>query len=740
MENSNKAQVSGGNLDISQVADTELDQLAQSIEQFYKQDSSAKSRLAYNWDRNHMFLDGNQWLVFDGNQETGGTWKRLEVSKANEYIPRPVTNHLIDGYQTLKSYLIKNKPRSSVRPNTQTFRDKSAAKIADLCLEANWERLNETANYETAAANLVTYGTVFKKSYWDTSPITMSRVPRMEMRPKLDPTTGMQIGEEEVQAIDPMTGDPIVDEFPLGDVNTAVVEPYRIALDPGASDLHKAKWIMEYSIQSIDWIRSTYDKQEPGYTGRVAEVKEESSLSGVMKRLQNLKGSSGVKTSGAALEASSGHTGDEKVANSAVVKEYYSEPSSTHPKGRMVVVANGVPLYAGESPYTGTELGDWHPYSECRWEIMPGRFWGKSPLDSGCEIQKRINSIHAVIALTRKTMAIPQKLIPTSAGIPKGTWTGRPGQEIEYRDSGGAIPSVVPAAGVDPTVFQELQTCVEDLKTIMGNMDILKGDRPPGVNAASALNLLYEVGTGKLYPVLDRWKKFVESDQKKQLKIIAARYKEPRPQFVALLKSKNSDLSEQAIERFLGSDLYDNCNVIVEAGSNIPKLQAARQAALQEAAQTGALNLELPANRIEYQRQMGIVGFDNDVGPDTKRAEWENDCLDNIEQEPDRKPMVLAVDDDAIHMEVLAKRMKEPSFMSAPMAVQQAYMLHYQEHMDSQAQKETAAAMNAMATGQPPEQGQDGTMPTPISSAGKGVSPKMSNALRSDAIVPGQPS
>lgn len=740
-DESNKASSTEGNLDITRIGNEDPDALANAIEKFYKMDSTVKVRLGYSWERNHRFIDGDQWIVFDGDRDAGGMWRRISVNKANEYIPRPVTNYLFDAYQTLKSYVVKNKPRSTVRPNTQTFTDKSAAKVAELVLETNWERLNEQANYEYAAACLLIYGTVFKKSYWDVTNFAgLAKVPRKEMQPITDPNTGMVTGEKEVDAVDPLTGEPLFDEIPLGDINTDVVEPYRIALDPLTTDLHKARWIMEYSIQSLDWIMETYGREGDGYTGRIEEVKEEKQLSGSMRRFYQLKNSSGVRGN-VGPEASTAAAGDAPLTNSAIVKEYYERPSARFPKGRLVVVANGICLYAGENPCTGPEQLDWHPYSECRWEIVPGRFWGKSPMDAACEIQKHINSIDSTIILTRKTMAVPQKLIPIGAGIAPGSWTGRPGQQIEYRETGGARPETIPGIGVDSSVFQERAQRVEDLKNVMGAIDILKGDRPPGVNAASALSLLYEVGTGKLFPILDRWKKFVENDQKKQLKKVAHYYKEPREDFIAVLKSKNSELSDEMINRFIGSDLRDNCNVIVEAGSNIPKLLAAQQSRLMEMAQVGTLNLELPSNRMEFNRQMGITGFDNDVGPDIKRAEWENDLLDAIRFNPDNRQMVIVFDSDMhdVHIESHTRRMKEPSFFDLPSDVQQAYMQHISEHEQMKADKEQAASVAAMAAGQPaPESQAPGNAPTQLAGRGRGAVPEARQALVQDALVPGQ--
>lgn len=728
---SDQASVSNTNLDLSKVDNADVDSLASAIETFYKQDSAQKSQLSRNWERNHMMLDGRQWIVYDANGTTGGMWRNVTVSKQNEFIPRPVTNYLFDCYQTLKSYLIKSKPRITVTPNTSNYMDREAAKLATLVSECNWERVREEQNYEYAAATLLTYGTVFKKSYWDTTTVSMVKVPRMITQPQMDPMTGAMTGMEEVQATDPETGDLLFDELPLGDVNTEIVEPYRMALDPLAMDLHKMRWVMEYSIVPISWLEEMYTKEEEGYTNRVAEVKPEKSLSGTMRRFYELKTSAGSRGGNNFGAAAGTGASDQMIDNAAVLKEYYERPSRANPKGRLVAVANGVTLYAGPSPYSGPEQGDWHPYSECRWELVPGRFWGKSPFDDAVEIQKQINSIDSAIILTRKTMAIPQKKIPLGSGVQPGSWTGRPGQEIHYRETpGSAGPETIPGAGVDPSVFAEREQRVNDIKTVTGAIDILKGDRPPGVNAASALNLLYEVGTGKIFPTLDRWKKFIETDQKKQLRMISVHYKEPRPDFVRMLKSKNSELSEEIVNRFIGSDLYDNCNVEVEAGSNVPKLHSAHQAMLLELAQTGALQLDKPENSMEFQRQLGITGFDNEIGPDVKRAEWENSVLDNLKVDPSNRPTVFDCDKDDIHIEIHNRRQKEPNFVMLPIEVQQGYMQHVQAHEEAKMQKMQAQMLQQMAMApqpgagpspQPQPQGAEAAPPPPHQQSGQGA-------------------
>ncbi len=725
---------SGDNIDISQIPTEDHEQLAAAVETFYKQDGTVKSQLSKAWERNQLMLDGHQWLVWT-ESGTSGTWNHLTVSKDNEYIPRPVTNVMFHCYETLKSYLTKTKPRSTVTPeNPNNFASKAAAKLSELCIEVNYERLKDQENYEYAASVGLGYGGVFKKDYWDAE-----AGERIELPPAPQPSAleaGPILDEAMADAMTPETllGDPEL--VAIGDVATTIIEPFRIALDPLSTDLHTARWIMEYAIQPLDWIKSTYGKQAPGYTGLADTVKEEASLSGSMRRFYQLKNSSGVK--GDLITGRNGSDkGSTELTNCAVVKELYERPSAQYPKGRMVVVASGVCLYAGDSPCEGPDAGDWHPYSDFRWELVPARYWPKGPMDAICELQKRLNSIDATIILTRKTMAIPQKLVPKGSGIAPGSWTGRPGQQIDYNQEAGA-PSTVPSAGVDPSVFKEREQVIEEMKMLSGAMDILTGDRPPGVNAASALALLYEVGTGKLFPMLDRWKRFVESSQKKQLRLISKNYKERREDFIRIMKRRNTDLSESMIDNFLGADLLDNCNVVVEAGSNVPKLEAMKQMRLQEAAQMAAIDLSTPENRAEFQRQMGIVGFDNDIGPDKKRAEWENDCLDNIVFNPERKPVVLNCDDDAVHIQVHERRMKEPAWMELDEAVQQAYMVHVEEHNSAQAQKQQMQMMQAMATGQPPQEQGSANDPTQTKSSGKGAPSDVREAAMAADIPPGE--
>src|SRR3990167_10092782 len=144
----------------------------------------------------------------------------------------------------------------------------------------------------------------------------------------------------------------------------------------------------------------------------------------------------------------------------------------------MVIVANGLTLYAGDNPYyVDGDDDSWNPYVEWRFEVVPGRAWGKSLVDECVPINRRINAIDALIILNRKTMAIPQWLLPEGCGVPNGYINGRPGLNIPYRPVGanGAKPEKVQPSALPNQVYEEREQAVKDLKMLGMTMVVLEG-------------------------------------------------------------------------------------------------------------------------------------------------------------------------------------------------------------------------------------------------------------------------
>ena len=676
-------------LDLSK--STTPEDIASKIETYYQQDLSDKLQRAYSWDEAIRFLDGDQHIEYNVSLNR---FQQITVSKNNDFIPRPTTNYILPNVKTIVSQLTKQRPQAQVRPNSKDPQDIGAAKVSDLVLDAKHEELREEEKQMEKAYWGVACGTVFKKIFWDESTTKVLKVPKYKTieqpTEEVPPTDGQPEGTSaapvpKTQQVEVQDG---FDEFPVGDINSQVIPPFNIAVALNTRSPLELEWVMEYSVQKIDWIKETYGKTGNGYTGKASEVTEEKNLNAVLQLEFKLRSLVGRRSGG----SSSGES--YQLKDSAVLKEYYQRPTTKSPRGRMVVVASGKTLFDSPpedgSPYFVEGFDDsWHPYVDWRFEIIPGRFWGKGGIEEQVPIQRRINAIDALIILNRRTMAIPQWLIPEGSGVPNGYISGKPGLNIPYRPVGanGAKPEKIIASGLSQDVFKEREQAVVDIKRVGMTQDVLEGVNPVGVKTAYQLEQLQENALAMYGSVFQRWEKSYEREEIKKLLLISKRYKEPREDFGKKLKAINKDITDIDLSLFKGSDLRDNVNVRVEVGSSIPRSKAGENALLREMVNGKILDVIGNAiNKKEFLEKMGLKGkFDSEKNCDITRAEWENSIIEygdiqNLLIDPNNpNASVLELDDHETHIITHSIRMKDPN---VSIETRQKYLTHIEEHLE----------------------------------------------------------
>lgn len=720
-------------IDLDDVKNSEQEKLAEEIEGYYKTDMSDKLLRAYSWDEAIRFYDGDQHIEYNVSLNR---FQQVTITRNNDFIPRPITNYVLNAVKTVVSQLTKQKPQGKVRPNSQSPKDIAAAKVGDLILDVKHEELREDEKTQEKAYWGVICGTVWKKIFWNGATTKVIRIPKMEgvIENVLD-EQGQPIAQQneageslmneagapqfrtqevERQATDEK-GEPAFDEFDVGDIDDSIIPPFNIAVPLQARSPLEMDWIMEYSVQKIEWIKKMYGRTGDGYTGEAENVTEEKDLSTVMQLEYRLRTLTGRRSGG---QYSTGSAGFLNLKNSAVLKEWYGIPTKDHPKGRMIVVANGKTIYAGDSPYYEDGYSDsWNPYVDWRFELVPGRIWGKGLVEEMIPLNRRINAIDSLIILNRRTMAISQWLIPEGSGVPNGYINGRPGLNIPYRPVGanGAKPEKVKAEGLPQQVLLERDQAVKDLKRIGMTQDVLEGTNPTGVKTAYQLEQLLENALASMGATFQRWEKSIEREETKKLLLISKRYKEPRAEFGKKLKAINKDVTDIELEMFLGEDLRDNVNVRIEPNSSIPRSKAGENAVIRELVQGKVLDVVTNAvNKREFLDKMGIKGFDYESSPDVKRAQWENSIieegdtqnlivkpagqeLDPVTRLPIETPpeTVLELDDNPTHIIIHSARAKDPN---VPQEIRQKYLIHIDEHLRKEAeglQAQQAAAMQA---------------------------------------------
>ena len=612
-------------------------------------------QLASIWEENIHFYEGDQYIYFDDKLKK---FQPFPVTKFTDFVPRPVTNFIFPIVNTISSLLTRNKPQASVIPNSDEDGDKNRAKLADVVIDAKWEIDNEALNYLLFVQIAMLCGTVYRKDYWDTSGLA-----------SIKDSGGKKI--------------------PLGDNEVGIRTPFEVIPDINSfNNMDDGLFVLEQHVQSLSWIQSNYDRKGNGYTGMASKVRENTSLSTLLTYSERLKTSAG----------SGGHSdGSTTMKNSATVTEAYIRPIRKHPKGLLVVIADNKVLYIGDSPYVYGSGDNWHPYTEFKYQLHGFRHHGLTLVEHLVPLQRRINSIDALIILTRMTMASPIWLIPNNCLVSPGVIVNRPGFQLHYKPGiGGTKPETIYGKGLDSSVWKERQEAVQEMHIIAGDNEVLQGIRPAGVNTASGLNMLLEQSYGKFSPMVEAWEKFIEKGQTKKINLIRNKYKEPRKEFARKLKMYNKDiLGVQIDDFFTGKDLGDNVDVRVEAGSSLPRSKVVEQSQLQELAGMGMLGqldpMSNPVGNGAFLKKFGVNKFPTQNNRDVDRAKWENDL---IRQKAFEQVKILESDDDKIHMDILDDVIKRPEFDRLEQEVQEVYFEHRAAHEESAAQKQ-AAAMQA---------------------------------------------
>jgi hypothetical protein len=273
----------------------------------------------------------------------------------------------------------------------------------------------------------------------------------------------------------------------LSDGETAEIKPYRhgkvcwelltmenFLVPPGYADPKDFPWLFVKRPVSVLEIKDRY--------GVLAEdVQEENIESG-----GSLTTSYGDSEEGVEMEGM------------AMVYTGYELPNNANKKGLTVVMTENALLDIRHTlPLSEHPLGPRTGVHFFRWNILPGRFIGKSFIENGIGPQKvynkRLTQINAIIDRNLpKVYAEEQSLaLPT---------TGEPMEVIPVR-SGAPLPVTVQGVSPGQWMLDDLKQQVEAAERALGIRGISMGQAPQGVSAYSAMALLTENDALKLDPV-----------------------------------------------------------------------------------------------------------------------------------------------------------------------------------------------------------------------------------------------
>jgi hypothetical protein len=385
-------------------------------------DKLKKIRLkkAGRWARQLAFYRGNQWI-----QPTDKTEGRLVPIEDDRV--QVVHNVLKPFVLRVVAYI------SSEHPIPVAYNaDGSPAHQANLVLKANHVSLQKTKIDRRCLTWSAVCGPGIWKTTWDKK--APSTIPKY---------TNGQMGR--TQAL-------------LGNVRIEAKSPFSIMIDPTATVLEDAAYLLDCDLEHVDRIQEKYG----------VKVKSENISDLQWLFFQGLEDNDGV---------------DLNDGEMTIVKEAYIRPCSQYPKGAMITTC-------------GDKLLDYQvglpvavPYSIMNWVDSLVDPLGDGTVEPLIGPQMVRNKFLGQIIEHKDGVIFPAILDPTGQ-IDKSQW-GKPRAVIPFNPALGP-PQIMQIGSLSNDAWRLMEVIDRDMQDISSQHEIMMGGVPPNVGSGYAINALKE--------------------------------------------------------------------------------------------------------------------------------------------------------------------------------------------------------------------------------------------------------
>jgi hypothetical protein len=300
-----------------------------------------------------------------------------------------------------------------------------------------------------------------------------------------------------------------------------------------------------------------------------------------------------------------------KKQDKVVVIEAWIKPNKykKFPNGALLTVAGSQILNLVEGwPYEHKQ----YPFIHIQ-HIETGKFYGESTITDLIPLQREYNRTRGQIIESKNKMSKPQ-LAAEQGSIDASKVTSEPGQIIFYRP-GFQAPQPIPLQSLPSYVLEEQDRIKMDMDEISGQHEVSRGQAPAGVTAATAIAYLQEQDDTKLSGTYDNIEEGMEKLAHQTLVYVKQYWDTPR-----MIKTTGQDQSFDVLT-FQGSDLRDNTDIRMEAGSALPTSRAAKQAFVMDLMKMGFID---PNKGLEVMEIGGINKIYEQVQVDIRQAQREN--------------------------------------------------------------------------------------------------------------------
>ena len=595
-----------------------------------------------DWLRDIYYVHNRHWIYF---HPTKREWvdKRLQ-----KWIPRPVTPKMAEVLQTIRANLAAIKLGVIARPIGHDPKSVAAAEIADRMAPLIHDEHRMDSVMREADFWFIVNGNACLQLSWDRD----TRFNRVFIQDEQCLRCGTVVPPQAVQqaggtcpncgnttltpAVD-QAGKPAGQFIAMGRGKTSALSPFEYAFPPNITRFDELPYIIRLRWRE----KSYYEANLPDYVGRLVFEKSPSDRS---LQLYKSLALSNDTSAGSSYSYLSG-TGAETVEG---ISEYelWLRPTPEFPQGFVMRVAGdknpvliidpneGLP---GPFPYKDIEGNPLFPFVHAAYEHVGGRLLGRSALSPLIQKQDQLNQLDSLIQLIIQRMANPVWIIPENAGIEH--FSGEPGLVMKWNPlaaGGQAKPERLAGENVPPTLFQVRAQLLKDIEELAGTYDIIKGGKPAGVEAFSALQLLVERSQSRFTSAYSARGEMYRAWFALALEL--ERQLGPQERTWAVLGPNKG----YTFRHFANAQLQGRVAIQVEDGSNVPKTSLGTRAAIEQANQLRLLDPTDPDQKHAILTRFGLADIVPTLNVHVQAALQVQDAFERwLEQPMGPSPLVL---------------------------------------------------------------------------------------------------
>ena len=580
----------------------------QELEKRFREYREARAVIEPEWFLNSAFYIGQQWLY----------WNRagyLDLPAIPKNRKTPVDNRILPIVTARAARKVKNRPNFVATPFTGSEEDVEAAQVTEKVMQYDWVYLELQQKLFQAIlfAEIVSAG--FWKIYWDgTKGQSKDFLFQEDGTPLTHQETGMPIEQSHAEEI---LGGELPPELTAksvaqGDVCVEVVSPFNFFPDPLATSMQECGSAFEEKLRSPEYVKERYGKDLEADTP-VPVGPVESRLFGSL--------------------LATGNTGTYKAVK---VYEYWEKPNPKFRNGRRVVWAKDQILEEDTSPL------DPMPYVMFSGVKVPNRFWPTAITSQLRGPQAGLNLINQQVEENAKRLGNPALLASRQANV---EYFGVAGERVSYDSTvTDAVPKYLVPPSMPQYVLQQREKYEQSLIEISGLHEVSNATVPAGVTAASAINLLQEADDTRIGPEIQDME-FALSQAGTKIVRLRANFNTDERILRIAGEDENWD-----ILAFKNTMMGEEPTVECQAGSAMPRSQAAKQAAILEVLQTmfqyGAAPSPQALRKVFRDYEAGALdSLFVEIGNTEKQIQSENNALGRGEAVP-----INAYDEDNEHI------------------------------------------------------------------------------------------